>query len=99
MIVSDQLSIEPSGFEGGAKKIESNVDDSIGHDFKAALIGNKLEDQHINYSVKNGVITLTGTVDSSQLRKQAEQIAASVPNVEQVVNELKVSKSKAAGGQ
>jgi osmotically-inducible protein OsmY len=27
-----------------------------------------------------------------QMRKQAEQIAASTPNVEQVVNELKIKK-------
>lgn len=92
MVVADQISIEPAGVESGAKKIESNVDSGIDHDFKAALIGNRLEDQHINYSVKNGVITLTGSVATPQMRKQAEQIAASTPNVEQVVNELKIKK-------
>ncbi|PYX91004.1 MAG: hypothetical protein DMG67_11505 [Acidobacteria bacterium] len=65
------------------------------HNFKAALIGNKLEDQKIDYKAKNGVLTLSGTVDTPQQRAQAEKIATSVPNVEQVVNEVKVKHGKA----
>lgn len=90
LVVADQLSVEPQGVESQAKSIESNVDQAIKDNYKAALIGNRLEDQNINYDVKNGVITLTGTVENMHLRAEAEKIAASVPNVEQVVNELKV---------
>src|SRR5579863_1481409 len=96
LVVADQLSVEPPGVESKAKTIESNVDQAIKDNYKAALIGNRLEDQSINYDVKNGVITLTGTVQTMQMRAQAEQIAASVPNVVQVVNELKV---KQKGGR
>jgi osmotically-inducible protein OsmY len=93
-VVAMEVSVEPPGVEGEARQIESNVDDAIEHNFKAALIGNKLEDQHISYKTKNGVLTLSGTVDTPQHRAQAEKIAASIPNVEQVVNELKVKHGK-----
>lgn len=99
MVVANQVSVEPSGQESKAKSIESNVDSAIKDNFKAALIGNKLEDRGINYDVKNGVITLKGTVNSTVEREQAQQIATSVPNVEQVVNELKVkNRSKRRSG-
>jgi osmotically-inducible protein OsmY len=74
------------------------VDDAIEHNFKAALIGNKLEDQHISYKAKNGVLTLSGMVDTPQQRAQAEKVAASVPKVEQVVNEITVKHGKTKAG-
>ena len=52
--------------------------------------------------VNNGVVKLTGTVDNAAQREQAEKIAASVPNVQQVVNELEVKgghKKGAASGR
>src|SRR5947209_4966035 len=49
-IISNRLSIEPAGLENKAKEIESNVDQAIKDNYKAALIGNKLEDQNIKYS-------------------------------------------------
>jgi osmotically-inducible protein OsmY len=50
----------------------------------------------VKYSVKNHVITLTGDVDSQDKRTQAAALAASVPNVQQVVNELQVKEQKAS---
>ena len=44
---------------------------------------------------KNGVITLTGNVNSQSQRQEAEKLAAGVPNVKQVVNELQVKNEKA----
>jgi osmotically-inducible protein OsmY len=41
------------------------------------------------------VVTLTGDVNSQAKRAQAEQVAAAVLNVDQVVNELQVKKQKA----
>jgi osmotically-inducible protein OsmY len=49
----------------------------------------------VKYSVKNHVVTLTGDVDSQATRATAQQVAASVPNVQQVVNELQVKRQKA----
>jgi osmotically-inducible protein OsmY len=51
--------------------------------------------KNVKYGVKNGVVTLTGDVSSNSARAQAEQIATSVPNVRQVVNELQSKNQKA----
>jgi osmotically-inducible protein OsmY len=45
--------------------------------------------------VKNGVVTLKGKVPSETKREQVEKLAASIPNVKQVVNELEVKGQKA----
>jgi osmotically-inducible protein OsmY len=42
------------------------------------------------------VVTLTGEVDSQSKRQEAGKVAASVPNVQQVVNELQVKKVEGA---
>jgi len=46
--------------------------------------------------VKNGVVTLKGSVNSQIRRTQVERIASGVPNVKQVVNELQVRDQKAS---
>ena len=43
----------------------------------------------------NGVTTITGDVNSIERRNEIEHLAASVPNVKQVVNELQVKEMKA----
>jgi osmotically-inducible protein OsmY len=49
--------------------------------------------------VKNGVVTLTGEVNSQSKRSLVEKVAAGVPNVQQVVNELQVRNQKASSTQ
>ena len=44
-----------------------------------------------------GVLTLTGDVNSQELRVQVQNMAAAIPNVQQVVNELQVKNQKATG--
>ena len=94
VIVANQVSVEPAGAEGDARKIESNLDSGIEKDYKAAIIANHLDKQHIRYDAKNGVVTLKGDVDTMQQREAAEQIAAKTPNVTQVINELQVKTAK-----
>lgn len=89
-VVSNEIGIRPSGDERAASKIDSNVDSAIEKDFKAVMIANRLDDQHVKYSAKNGVLTLKGAVDSMGTRENVEKMATSVPNVQQVVNELDV---------
>ncbi len=89
-IIANQLSIEPVGAESKARSIEADVDEAIGKNYKAALIANHLDDQGIRYEIKNGVLTLNGRVKNRDIRSQAEKVAASVPNVQQVVNEMDV---------
>ena len=97
-VISDEIGVRPEGVESSAKKIDSNVDDAIEKDFKAVIIANRLEKQHIRFDAKNGVLTLKGDVDTAGQRTQAEKLAASVPNVQQVVNELDVKGKKKPSG-
>jgi osmotically-inducible protein OsmY len=99
-VVSNEIGVRPDGVESAARKIDSNVDDAIEKDFKAVIIANRLDNQHIRYDAKNGVLTLKGDVDTAAERQKLEKLAATVPNVQQVVNELDVKgakKHKSAG--
>jgi osmotically-inducible protein OsmY len=89
-IIANEISVEPVGNESAARKIEANVDDGIKNNYKAALVSKGLDKEHIRVDAKNGVVTLKGTVKTPDQRKEAEQIAANIPNVAQVVNELEV---------
>jgi len=93
-VVANEVGVRPEGVEGAARKIDANVDSAIEKDFKAVLIANRLDNQHIRYDAKNGVLTLKGDVDTPGEREKAEKLAASVPNVQQVVNELDVKGGK-----
>jgi hyperosmotically inducible periplasmic protein len=93
-VVANEIGVRPEGVESAAKKIDSNVDDAIEKDFKAVIIANRLDKQHIKFDAKNGVLTLKGDVDTPDQRAQVEKLAASVPNVQQVVNELDVKAAK-----
>jgi osmotically-inducible protein OsmY len=95
-VVADEISVLPPGDASEAKTINSDVDKAIEKLLDATLIQNNLHD-NVKYSAKNGVVTLTGDVNSQQLRDQAQQLAASVPNVQQVVNEIQVKNQKATG--
>ena len=88
----------PPGGESDAKAINSDLDKGIEQNLDAALIQSKLHDR-VKYTVKNHVVTLTGEVDSPAQRREAEKVAASVPNVQQVVNELQVKNQKATSSE
>jgi osmotically-inducible protein OsmY len=74
--------------------VNSDFDTGIEKNLDAALIQGRLH-KNVQYHVKNGVVTLTGEVNSQATRAQAEAIAASVPNVKQVVNDLQTKNQKA----
>jgi len=97
-VVSNQIAVTPVGSEGAAKAVNSDVDEGIEKTLDAVLIQNKLHDS-VKYDVKNSVVTLTGEVDSQFMRRQAQSIASSVPNVGQVVNELQIKKQKATSSK
>ena len=86
----NQISVEPVGNETAAKRVESNVDDGIENNYKAALISKGLDKEHIRLGAKNGVLVLKGSVKTPNQRQEAEQVADNVPNVAQVVNEIQV---------
>ena len=84
----------PPGGESVAKAVNSDIDKAIEKLFDAALMQNKLHDI-VKYSSKNGVLTLNGDVTSQKMREQVQALAAAVPNVQQVVNEMQVKNEKA----
>ncbi len=88
-VVSNEIAVRADG-DSSAKKVNSNLDDSIKSQWKAVVAQNHWGNQHINSDVKNGVITLKGDVDTDSQRTAAEKAAADIPNVKQVVNELTV---------
>jgi hyperosmotically inducible protein len=94
-VVSNQIAVIPPGYATRAKSVYSDLDQAIDKNLDAALIQADLH-KGVSYSVKNGVVTLTGNVTSQQLRTQVQGIAAAVPNVQQVVNELQVKNQKAS---
>ena len=93
-VVANEILVLPPGGENDAKAVNTDLDKGIGNNLDAALIQNGLQ-KSVKYDVKNGVITLTGEVDSQSKRAEAEKIASLVPNVQQVVNNLQVKNQKA----
>jgi hyperosmotically inducible periplasmic protein len=97
-VVADQIAVIPVGAEKEAKAVNSDLDAGIEKNLDAALIRNRMHDS-VKYEVKNGVVTLTGEVNSQSKRDRAEKVATGVPNVTQVVNDLQVKNQKATSSQ
>jgi osmotically-inducible protein OsmY len=93
-VVANQIAVVPPGAESEAKNINADLDKGIESNLDAALIRDRLH-ENVRYAVKNNVVTLTGAVDSESKRARAATVASTVPNVQQVVNELQVKEQKA----
>jgi hyperosmotically inducible protein len=93
-VVSDQVAVIPPGVESEAKAVNADLDQGIDKNLDAALIQSNLK-KGVKYGVKNGVVTLTGEVNSQARRARVESMAAGVPHVQQVVNEMEVTNQKA----
>jgi osmotically-inducible protein OsmY len=89
-IIANDISVQPVGSEAEAKNVASNLDDAIEKNYKAALISSRLDKQHISFKAKNGALTLMGSVQNANERQQAQKLAAGIPNVQQVVNQIEV---------
>ncbi len=98
-VVADQIAVIPAGRGIETKAVNDDLDQGIEKNLDAALIQHRMHES-VNYMVKNGVVTLTGDMNSEHRRKAAEQVASAVPNVKQVVNALQVVKHrKASSGE
>lgn len=89
-VIANEISVQPPGVESQAKDIASDVDGAIEKNYKAVLIANGLDKEHIRFDSKNAVVTLKGSVKRKSDRQEAEKLASTVPNVQQVVNELEI---------
>jgi hyperosmotically inducible periplasmic protein len=92
-VVANQIAVVPPEAADDTKTVNSDLDKGIDKNLHAALVQNRL--QNVKYEVKNRVVTLKGDVNSQFKREQAEKVASSVANVEQVVNEIEVKNQKA----
>ena len=97
-VVANQIAVIPPSAESDAKAVNSDLDKGMEKNLDAALIQHRLH-KSVKYDVRNGVVTLTGEVNSQSQRVQAERVASSVPNVKQVVNELQVKNQKASASR
>jgi osmotically-inducible protein OsmY len=92
-VVANEIAVLPAN-AGDTKTLYADLDKGIQSNLDAALIQNRIPGD-IHHTSNNGVVTLSGTVDSESSRAQAEQVVSAVPNVQQVVNELQIKDQKA----
>jgi hyperosmotically inducible protein len=93
-VVANEVAILPANDASTTKTLYADLDKGISSNLDAALISGGYK-SGIHHSVKNGVVTLTGTVDTENQRAQLQQLAQSVPNTQQVVNEVQTRHEKA----
>jgi hyperosmotically inducible periplasmic protein len=97
-VVADQIAVVPMGIEKEAKTVNADLDKGIANNLDAALVQNKMQ-KTVKYDVKNGVVTLSGEVNSESKRAHAAAVATGVPNVQQVVNDLQIKDQKASSSE
>jgi osmotically-inducible protein OsmY len=66
-VVSNQIGVIPPAAESEAKTVNSDLGKGIENNLGAALIQHRLN-KGVRYDVKNGVVTLTGEVNSQARR-------------------------------
>jgi hyperosmotically inducible protein len=78
-----------------ADKVAVVADDSaITAKVKAAMLADPgLKSLQISVDTKDGTVTLTGTVDNSDMREKAKQVASSTSGVKGVIDQLSVKAS------
>jgi hyperosmotically inducible protein len=92
--VADEIGVRPPG-ESNAGSVASNLDSAIEDNYKAMIKAHaNLNDQSIHASAKNGTLVLKGSVKTARQKKEAEDLAKKVPNVQQVVNEIEIKTDK-----
>ncbi len=93
-VVANEVAILPPGDTSQTKTLYADLDKGIDSNLDAALITSGYQ-KDVRHSVKNGVVTLTGTVDTESQRTQVQSLAQGVPNTQQVVNEIQTRHEKA----
>ncbi len=92
--IANEIGVRPEGMPGAAGA-DAKLDSAIEDNFKAAVKAHEnLNDQSISGSAKNGTLVIKGSVKTPEQKAEAEDLGKQVPNVQQVVNELKVKSNK-----
>jgi hyperosmotically inducible periplasmic protein len=92
-VVADEIAVLPNGYQSQARSVDSSLDRGIQANLDAAFTQANI--RGVSHATKNGVVTLTGDLETPDLRQNAERVAAGVPNVQQVVNEIDVKNQRA----
>lgn len=82
----------PQNYQRSDQRIKEDVSDRL-------MAHGHLDARGINVSVNNGEVTLSGTVNSRQDKRTADDIADSVTGVKDVNNQLKVQQQGQQGQQ
>jgi len=93
--IKNQIQVQSAGLEDLEKSAQKNatLDSAIEDNFKASIETTKLQKQQIQYSADNGTLYLKGTVNSEKEKREAEELAKKVPQVQHVVNDIAVKGS------
>src|SRR5215470_15385268 len=92
-VIANEISVRPPGEEKMAKDVQSDTDKAIEKSVDATLTKHKWN-HDVKVSVKQGVVTLKGEVNSQSQRTMVEKVVKQTPNVTQVVNEIEVKTRK-----
>src|SRR5581483_2213067 len=76
-VISNEIGVRPSGDQGTARKVDSDLDSAIDKNLDAMLVQHHLK-HDVRYDVNNGVVTLKGNVASQAQRSSVEKLAAQV---------------------
>lgn len=77
----------PKGYQRSDSRVQDDVSDRLADD-------SYVDASNIEVTVKNGEVTLAGTVDSRNARRRAEDLAEQVSGVSYVQNNLRVGSSQ-----
>ncbi len=93
--INNELTVDTSGLQGMVKQamIKSKSDDEIEKHFQATIKKHKSL-ENIQYSAYNGTLYLKGAVKTEKQRREAEELAKKVPDVQHVVDDLHVTQGK-----
>jgi|SRR4051812_26015427 len=94
--IKDEVQVQSAGIQPMVKAAEKDakLDSAIEDKFKASLQSSKrLKREDIKYSADKGTLYLKGSVKTEREKKEAEDLANKVPQVQHVVNDLAVKPS------
>jgi hyperosmotically inducible protein len=95
--IVDRIKVDDAGLQDEEKAgvQTAQLDSAIEDRFRATLQSNPaLRKQKIEYSAYNGTLTLKGSVITARDRKQAEDLARRIPQVQHVINEIQIKPGK-----
>lgn len=95
--IVDRIQVDSAGLQNAEKAASqaTELDSAIQLRYKARLSANPaLKNQKIQFFANNHTLTLRGSVNNARERKEAEDLAKRVPQVQHVINEIQIRPGK-----